>query len=245
MSRDPTAVSAFGRLFALVGGLVFIFSLIFAVYRYLEFGWHDWRQTPWSWQRGWRPVVSDVLLFSVFALHHSLFARAGLKAHVSRLVSPALERAVYVWIASLLFVVVCAAWQPVPGILWDVAWPYSLALLPVQLAGLVMTLRGATRLDVLDLAGVRQAFGLPTRRRSDLIDDGFYGFVRHPIYLGWLLLVWPTGAMTGTRLVFAAVSCLYLLAAVPIEERDLRRTFGTAYEDYARRVRWRIVPYIY
>jgi protein-S-isoprenylcysteine O-methyltransferase Ste14 len=51
--------------------------------------------------------------------------------------------------------------------------------------------------------------------------------------------------MTGTRLVFAAVSTGYLLAAIPFEERDLRRTFGDDYVAYSRKVRWRVLPYVF
>ncbi len=54
-------------------------------------------------------------------------------------------------------------------------------------------------------------------------------FVRHPIYLGWFLVVWGAPDMNGTRLAFAAASCFYLLLAITFEERDLRRTFGAAY----------------
>jgi protein-S-isoprenylcysteine O-methyltransferase Ste14 len=69
--------------------------------------------------------------------------------------------------------------------------------------------------------------------------------VRHPIYLGWLQLVWPVWVMTGSRFVFAVTSSLYLVLAIPIEERELRRTLGAAYDTYARRVRWRMVPFVY
>jgi protein-S-isoprenylcysteine O-methyltransferase Ste14 len=51
--------------------------------------------------------------------------------------------------------------------------------------------------------------------------------------------------MTGNRLAFAVISAAYLVAAVPWEERSLRRTFGRAYADYQRQVPWRMVPYVY
>jgi protein-S-isoprenylcysteine O-methyltransferase Ste14 len=51
--------------------------------------------------------------------------------------------------------------------------------------------------------------------------------------------------MTGTRLVFALVSCAYLLIAIPLEERTLRRTTRGQYDEYTRLVRWRLVPGIY
>ena len=68
--------------------------------------------------------------------------------------------------------------------------------------------------------------------------------MRHPIYLGWILLVFGVGTMTMTRLVFAAVSTVYLLIAIPFEERTLRAHSG-AYDDYIRRVPWKLIPRIY
>jgi protein-S-isoprenylcysteine O-methyltransferase Ste14 len=59
------------------------------------------------------------------------------------------------------------------------------------------------------------------------------------------MAVFATPHLTGDRLAFAAISTSYLVAAVPFEERSLRRSFGEAYTRYARAVRWRIVPFIY
>jgi protein-S-isoprenylcysteine O-methyltransferase Ste14 len=86
---------------------------------------------------------------------------------------------------------------------------------------------------------------LPPRDDKALSTTGAYGLVRHPIYLGWALIVWSVPAMTGTRLVFAAVSTLYLVVAIPFEERQMRRTMGRPYDDYARAVRWRMLPGVY
>jgi protein-S-isoprenylcysteine O-methyltransferase Ste14 len=45
--------------------------------------------------------------------------------------------------------------------------------------------------------------------------------------------------------VFAITSCAYLLLAIPLEERTLRATSAGAYERYAARVRWKLVPGLY
>jgi protein-S-isoprenylcysteine O-methyltransferase Ste14 len=58
-------------------------------------------------------------------------------------------------------------------------------------------------------------------------------------------MVWFAPVMTGSRLTFAIVSTAYLVIAVPFEERALRRDFGARYDDYRRRVRWRMVPGVY
>jgi protein-S-isoprenylcysteine O-methyltransferase Ste14 len=75
--------------------------------------------------------------------------------------------------------------------------------------------------------------------------DGPYGWVRHPIYVGWILLVFSVGTMTMTRFAFAAISTAYLLIAIPLEENTLRANAGRAYEDYMRRVPWRLIPRVY
>jgi methanethiol S-methyltransferase len=78
-----------------------------------------------------------------------------------------------------------------------------------------------------------------------LVTSGVYAVVRHPLYFGWALLVFGAPHMTMTRAVFAVVSTLYLAVAIPWEERSLTTTFGADYEAYARRVRWRMVPFLY
>ena len=74
---------------------------------------------------------------------------------------------------------------------------------------------------------------------------GPYGWVRHPIYSGWFLLVFATSPMTGTRLLFAVTSSVYLLLAIPFEERSLLATTAGAYDQYRQRVRWKLIPGVY
>jgi len=115
-----------------------------------------------------------------------------------------------------------------------------------------LSVRSAGVIDIWELAGVRQAGVKPeaggrTPAAEELTfkTDGPYGLVRHPIYLGWFLMVFGVPAMTMTRLVFALVSCAYLLMAIPLEEATLRRTTAGKYDEYSRLVRWRIFPGVY
>ena len=189
----------------------------------------------------WHAVVTDVALFSVFALHHSIFARNAVREFVRSQIPPQLERSAYVWVASLMLIGVCAAWRTIPGMVWQLGTPWTWVLVVVQLAAVWLTLRSAAVIDGLELAGVRQV----SAPKWEFKTTGPYGWVRHPIYLGWILLVFSVGTMTMTRLAFAVISSVYLLIAIPFEERTLRVNSGGAYDDYMRRVPWKLIPRVY
>jgi protein-S-isoprenylcysteine O-methyltransferase Ste14 len=127
-----------------------------------------------------------------------------------------------------------------------VALPAGWLMYLPMAVGAWLSVRSAGAIDIWELAGVRQAGGLPPVTGSqEFKTSGPYGLVRHPIYLGWFLMVFGVPVMTGTRLVFALSSCAYLVVAVPLEERTLQQTTGGKYDEYKRQVRWRIVPGVY
>ena len=71
---------------------------------------------------------------------------------------------------------------------------------------------------------------------------GFYKYVRHPLMVGWLVAFWSTPDMTVGHLVFALGNTVYILIAIQIEEKDLVRFHGEAYESYRRQVAM-LVPF--
>ena len=240
MRSSPAGAGPLGRAVAWSGGAAFVVSLLFCAWSYASrFG----DRTAASALPAGAALLVDVALFGGFALHHSVFARSRVKAAVTRFMPAALERSMYVWMSSVLLIVTCAAWQPIPGSVYDLAQPWRTAGYLVQAIGLWLTVRAARVIDPLDLAGIRQASG--TERPPQFRVIGPYHQVRHPIYLGWVLLVFGTPHMTATRVAFAVISTAYLIAAIPFEERSLVGAFGEEYREYQRRVRWRLIPYVF
>ena len=185
-------------------------------------------------------VAIDAGLFGVFALHHSLFARRSVKTHLARVLPERLLRSFYVWTASLLLLWVLALWRPAAGDVYAATGWLAAAHAAVQLSGFWLIAQSVARIDPLELAGIRPASGSEALQVA-----GPYRWVRHPLYLGWMLVVFGAAHMTGDRLAFAAISTAYLIVAIPWEERSLLRLFGEPYARYQRRVRWRVVPYVY
>jgi protein-S-isoprenylcysteine O-methyltransferase Ste14 len=240
--NTPTRQTA-ALVVAWSGAVLFALSLLFFLYSYaLRFG----ASAPPGSARA--AALVNLLLFTVFAAHHSVLARSRVKAGMRRVLPAPLERSAYTWVASVLFILVCAFWQAVPGELYHLTGFAGIAGYAVQLLGILLTAGSSARLDVLDLAGVRpvlRAGGGWDAARVPLETNGLYGFVRHPVYFGWVLFVFGTPHMTMTRLVFAVISTAYLAIAIPLEERGLVQTFGPDYLAYRERVRWRIIPGIY
>jgi len=224
------------KLIAWLGAVVFVASL-------LSFGvvYERVLSTPAPQAPGSAvpAVLFNVALFTLFAAHHSVMARRGAKAWITRIVPADLERSLYVWISSLLFLGVCWLWWPLPGMAWRADGALQAVLTGVQLAGVAITLVSAWMIDVFDLAGVRLA-----DRAGPVVfkTTGPFGLVRHPIYLGWILIVFASPVMTASKLVFAVVSTAYLVAAIPWEEASLVATHGDRYCAYQREVRSRLLP---
>ncbi len=229
------------RIFAWLGGLSFVASLLYGVHFYLvRLG----QNVGVSQVAFWPSIVTNLALFGLFALHHSLTARESVKAWITRVVPPVLERTTYVWISSVLFYAVCRFWAPVPGpAFYQATGPMAWLGIAVQAGGVWLIVRASRALDILSLAGIRQATGAVAA--ASFLVDGPYRWIRHPVYLGWILLVFGAPHMTPGRLVFAAISSGYLLVAIPWEERSLLRTFGDRYREYLSQVPWKLLPYVY
>jgi methanethiol S-methyltransferase len=195
-------------------------------------------------------LALNVGLFGLFAIHHSVMARSGMKRWLARYLPAELERATYVWVASVLLIAVCMLWYDMPGTVYALSGWARGAGVVAQLVGLGIIASAVSVLDPLELAGIRQVLGSThagTRATGGgaLQIRGPYRWVRHPIYLGWVLAVFGAPYMSSARLSFACVSTAYLVIAIPWEERAMAEEWGEEYRRYKERVRWRVVPGIW
>jgi protein-S-isoprenylcysteine O-methyltransferase Ste14 len=200
----------------------------------------------WHWPRAIYFLVVYGLVNSVSIVALARLAPASLEARLmapSAKSQPMADRVVTAFIIVSLF-----AWLAFIPI--DV---FRLRLLPlppleVSVLGVVLSLAGYV---VIWTTLFQNAFAAPivkdqSERGQVLIDTGLYGRVRHPFYLGFLLFLMGLALWLES---YAGVLALllpfvFLVARIMVEERTLRVTLP-GYADYTRRVRYRLVPFVW
>jgi protein-S-isoprenylcysteine O-methyltransferase Ste14 len=183
-------------------------------------------------------IAVDLALLLFFAAQHSVMARRPVKAWLGRHLPLQLERTSYVLATDICLVLLLALWQPFGGQVWHVRGAAAVVLWSLFALGWALASAATFAIDHFELLGLRQAgWGRPRDPSpSELYAGGMYAVVRHPLMTGLLLAFWATPHLGASHLLFALGATGYIAVGVRFEERDLRRTFGAAYDLYAARV---------
>lgn len=196
-----------------------------------------------GWRPGWIFVGVVVLAF-------------GISAAILARVNPAIYRArsrfqpgTKDWDKALLAIILPAMvavlpvasldagrfhWSSVPD--WTVVLGYGLMLAGIAATG------WAQAVNPFFEPGVR----IQSERHQRVIDTGPYRFVRHPGYIAAIMLFFGMALALGSlwALVPAAIASAVLALRTSWEDRLLRAELP-GYADYARRVRYRLIPGIW
>jgi protein-S-isoprenylcysteine O-methyltransferase Ste14 len=184
-------------------------------------------------------LAIDFALLAAFAIQHSVMARPAFKAWWTRIVPEAAERSTYVLFSSLLLVALFVWWQPIGGLIWNVTDATARkCIIALYAFGWLLLFYTTFLIDHFDLFGLTQVWRRlvgATYRPPQFHTPSLYKLVRHPLYIGWLIIFWAAPTMTVAHLVFAWTTTVYILIAIRWEEHDLVEVFGDEYVEYRRR----------
>jgi methanethiol S-methyltransferase len=228
-----------GFLFGLVAYLVFLPTFLYAI------GFVTGVGVPKTIDDG--PVVPvtealivNLLLLSLFAVQHSGMARKPFKRWLTQFMPDSVERSVYVLLASLALILLLWQWRPIPAVVWQITnAQVAMTMTALSLAGWLLVLFSTFLINHFELFGLQQVAAnlagrtMPAARFKTPV---LYKFVRHPIYLGFIIAFWATPVMTVGHLLFAAVTTAYIFVGIALEERDLIQLFGEEYKRYRAQV---------
>lgn len=194
----------------------------------------------WSGVGTGSALVIDALLATSFALPHSLLLVPAVRRRILGAGVPAPFYGCLFCIATCVsLLVTILAWQPVDTVAWR--WPAPLDAVVAwafiaSWVGLFFSLH---------LTGLGWQTGwtpwwhwfrrLPVPRRA-FVERGAYRFLRHPVYLAFLGLVWFAPVVTFDRVVLIACWTVYIFIGSVLKDRRLARYLGEDYRAYQARV---------
>jgi protein-S-isoprenylcysteine O-methyltransferase Ste14 len=195
-------------------------------------------------------LIVNLLLMAIFAIQHSVMARKPFKRWWTQFVPASVERSTYVLYSSLALMLLFWQWRPIPTVIWHIEQPQiAFAVMALSFVGWLIVLTSTFLINHFELFGLHQVasnLGGHPMPAPSFKTPLYYKFVRHPIYLGFIIAFWAAPTMTAGHLLFAAVTTAYIFVGILLEERDLIDLFGDDYRRYKDRVSmllpWRKSP---
>jgi protein-S-isoprenylcysteine O-methyltransferase Ste14 len=200
----------------------------------------------WHWPRAVQFLVIYGLVNSVSIVALARLAPASLEA---RLTAPSAEsQPMADRVVTPLFIVSLLAWFVFIPVDVFRLWLLPPPSLEVSVFGVVVSLAGYA---IIWTTLFQNAFAVPivkdqSERGQVLIDTGLYGRIRHPFYLGFILFLMGLALWLESyaSVLVLLLPCFFLVARIKVEERTLSETL-LGYADYMRRVRYRLVPFVW
>jgi protein-S-isoprenylcysteine O-methyltransferase Ste14 len=177
----------------------------------------------------------DAALSLAFCLQHSIMVRRSFQRWIEPILSPVYHGALYTIASAVVLFAMVILWQESTIVLVRIEgaarW-LARSLFLLTLGGFLWGGRSLGRFDTFGIDAILGREPLQTR----LSIRGPYRWIRHPLYLFVLVLMWSYPDLTADRLLLNLIWSIWIVVGSVLEERDLVRVFGEDYREYQRRV---------
>lgn len=230
-TRPKTAVYVVLVLASLVGGgslLIFMLFLATGPFNVVNLG-----------PREFLALLLDFGLCLAFFIQHSSMVRKAYRYQSARSLPEQYSGPLYAIASGVVILMLVVFWQESA---YTLLAPQGLfrwffrVLLVLAFAGVAWTIWTLGLLTNFRLGPAVDELRNVESQAAPLITHGPYRWVRHPLYLSSLLLIWSYPDLTLDRLLLNLLFTIWVLAGCTIEERSLVATYGEEYRNYQRKV---------
>ncbi len=180
-------------------------------------------------------LVWDALLCLVFFFQHSGMIRRRVKERIARWVPANYYPALYSIASGAALFALVLLWQPTGQFLFRLhgagRW-LSVGVVAAAMAGFAWGVHSLRRFDPFGTLPLKASLRGVTPPPMAFVAEGPYRFVRHPLYLFMLLLIWSTPRLSTDQLLFNLLWTVWIIVGTKLEERDLLADFGETYRRY-------------
>ena len=180
-------------------------------------------------------LLFNVLLCFLFFAQHSLMARKPFREWLKAFLPSPYYGAFYAVASGLAVLVLVVFWQESSLMIFSLqgfSRMVSRGIFVLAIDGVAWTIFSLgffvnfhVQSMVDDLRDRQSTVSLVT-------DRGPYRYIRHPLYLSSLLMIWSNPDMILDRLFFNLVFTVWVIIAIKYEERDLITAHGNSYRSY-------------
>jgi protein-S-isoprenylcysteine O-methyltransferase Ste14 len=182
-------------------------------------------------------LAVDAALCLAFFIQHSVMIRRPFRRRLQSAVPEHYHGAVYAIASGIVLLALVVLWQESNRTFVELHGVFRWLPRILVVGACVVCVSGVRALDSFDAFGVEPILAKARGRRPaqmPLTIRGAYTWVRHPLYLAVLMMIWSHPTLTADRLLFNAMWTAWIVVGTTLEERDLVAVFGEEYREYQR-----------
>lgn len=199
-----------------------------------------------------KPLINILLIFSIFAFLHSFTVTNIFKQWMIKRLGEPFIKGTYRFIFTLFSTIITIA---AFGLIYQEPYIGQPIILPLfikipcfffQAVGLILLILPFKYINLLEFTGITQFYSYIRGIKVDgdieglningLITNGIYGIIRHPLYLGGIIIFTFNPYPALNTLTLSIAADIYFVIGGIIEEQRLVKIFGEQYIEYKKTV---------
>ena len=224
-----TLARSCGIVFGIGTQMLFLWTVVH-LFLFLRFG------STQSYRHG---LLVDCILSIGFALPHSLLLAPPIQKRMKSWIPSGLVGCVHCSVTCVTLLWMFQSWSLHPTVLWRATGFVEMAILCGFYGSWVALFYSLVITGMGYQTGLTQWWYWMRRQRPPqrvFIESGPYRWMRHPIYMSFLGLIWLTPTMTLDHALLTAMWTAYIYAGSYAKDQRMLRFVGAEYREYASRV---------